>query len=171
MRILMLLRHGKSDWSSPTERDFDRPLAERGRKAIKRMAAWMLAQDCLPDYILSSPAARAKETALRLCKKAGLDEAMIHFDERLYLADLAQLLQMLGECPAQAGRIMLVGHNPGLEDLVRFLCGPELPLSSTGKLLPTTALAQIRLPDDWRGLAERSGRLLAITRPEALSED
>jgi phosphohistidine phosphatase len=164
----MLLRHAKSDWDSAAAGDFDRPLAKRGRDAAKRMGTWMKQQKIVPEWIVSSSAVRARETALRLCDALRMDAARIVFEDRLYLADVEALLAVMRDCPKEAKSVMLIGHNPGLEDLVTYLCGEDVPTSVNGKLLPTAALARIKLADNWKNLKRKSGAIIAITRPKEL---
>ena len=95
-------------------------------------------------------------------------DTLIDFDDRVYLADPGTLLAVLARCPQDMNNILVIGHNPGLEELLEFLCGEQLPLSSKGKLMPTATLAQIALPDEWRGLTARSGKLIHIVRPDDL---
>ena len=94
---------------------------------------------------------------------------MIDFNDGVYLADLGTLLGVLAHCPQDMNNILVIGHNPGLEELLEYLCGEDLPLSAKGKLMPTATLAQIALPDDWRGLAARSGKMVHIVRPDELT--
>jgi phosphohistidine phosphatase len=170
-RELMLLRHGKSDWSVGSERDFHRPLAKRGTKAASRIGRWMKEQGLQPDCVLSSPAVRARDTTLRVCKKLEMSEDDVLWDGRLYGADVADLLEVLAACPRTAGRILVVGHNPGLEDLVGYLCRGMLPARAAGKLLPTAALARIAMPREWSDLGTGSGRCLRIVRPRDLEPE
>ena len=164
----MLLRHAKSEWDSGAVDDFARPLAKRGRDAAKRMGAWMKKHKIVPERMISSSAARARETALRLCDALGMDAARIVYEDRLYLADVEELLGVMRDCPKEAKSVMLVGHNPGLEDLLTYLCGEDVPTAANGKLLPTAALARITLPDNWKNLQRKSGAIIAITRPKEL---
>ena len=168
MRTLMLLRHGKSDWDSGIAGDFERPLAKRGRLAVKRMGTWMRHNDISPDYLICSPAERARATVVILCDSLGIEAAHVRYEDRLYLADVDELLQIVRHTPPEVKSVMLVGHNPGFEDFLRYLCGDELPTSDNGKLLPTASLAQITLPNDWGNLRRDAGRLVAITRPKEL---
>ncbi|MEJ2552597.1 MAG: histidine phosphatase family protein [Gammaproteobacteria bacterium] len=168
MRALLLLRHAKSDWESGADDDFARPLAKRGRKAAERMGAWMRRHELVPGYIVSSSAARARETVQILCGALRLDATPVVYDDRLYLADRDELLGVLRDCPRDAESVMLVGHNPGLEELLMYLCGSDVPVAANGKLLPTAALARITLPDNWRSLKRESGRIIAVTRPKEL---
>ena len=98
-RQLLVLRHGKSDWSVDVS-DFERPLKKRGKKAAQRMGAWLQQQDLVPDYIMSSPAERALNTAEKLTKAMGLTANQVHYDSRLYVAELKDLQAVLADCPA-----------------------------------------------------------------------
>ncbi|MDO9140744.1 MAG: histidine phosphatase family protein, partial [Methylobacter sp.] len=113
---LLLLRHAKSDWSVDMD-DFSRPLKKRGRRAAKQMGRWLVKQQLIPDIILSSPATRALATAQRVCKQLGMDESAIICDPRIYEADAQTLLALL-KVRRDERRVLLVGHNPGLEDLL-----------------------------------------------------
>jgi phosphohistidine phosphatase len=166
-RELMLLRHGKSDWSEQLE-DFDRPLKDRGKRGAQRMGVWLTQQALLPDHVVSSPAQRAITTAQKAVKAMGLDAARIVPERRVYAARVEDLLQVLAEIPAKAKRVLMVGHNPGLEELMEYLEGRHIPLPSDGKLLPTATLAIIELPDDWHDLKAGDGQLTGITRSSSL---
>ena len=161
---LLILRHGKSDWDVDTD-DFNRPLKDRGKRGAQRMGVWLLQQGLIPDCILSSPAERALVSAEKLCKAMGHGVERITTDRRVYGADVPDLLQVLGGCPAEAQRVLLVGHNPGLEDLLRFLAGDEVEVPSDGKLLPTAALARLEMPGDWETLPAGCAHMLSVTRP------
>ena len=166
-RELMLLRHGKSDWSEQLD-DFDRPLKERGRRGAQRMGQWLLQQELLPDRVISSPAERAIATARHTVNAMGRDAGGIVQDRRVYAARVEDLLQVLADVPDDARRVLLVGHNPGLEELMEYLEGRHIPLPSDGKLLPTATLAVIELPDDWQALKTGHGQLTGITRASSL---
>lgn len=166
-RELMLLRHAKSDWPEGVA-DFNRPLKKRGRKAALRMGEWLLKQQLLPDWIISSPAARAQETADQLCKGLGLSKRRIlHLDDRIYDADLYTLKQVLADCPSLNQRILMIGHNPSLEDLLLYLVDDPAP-DPDGKLLATATLARIELPDNWAVIAPHSGLLKMRIRAKYL---
>jgi len=163
-RTLYLLRHAKSSWDSPAARDFDRPLASRGEKAARLMGNWMEAQGILPKLIVSSPALRAQQTIENVATQLALPPDTIRYDERIYMADPDTLLDLLAELPDDETSIMLVGHNPGLDDLLFQLCGNDLPLSDSGKLMTTATLAIIQLH-------ENSGQLIDIIRPKEIHHD
>lgn len=167
-RQLMLLRHGKSDWNAAVSGDFRRPLAKRGKKASLRVARWMREHAPLPDCVVSSPAERTKATALLVCDKLGIPERNILWDSTLYLADLGSLLASLAQIPDTCKTTLVVGHNPGLEELLSYVCRPPIPQPADGKLMPTAALAQIAMPEDWRRLGPGAGRLVSITVPRTL---
>lgn len=166
-RELMLLRHGKSDWSVLGD-DFDRPLKRRGKRAAQRIGVWLAQQEILPDYILTSPAERALATARKACKAMDKRSECIHVDDRIYEAGVEELLAALGDCPKAASRVMLVGHNPGLEDLLVWLASDHVAVPGDGKLLPTATLARLVVPADWRNLTRGCARLESITRPGTL---
>jgi phosphohistidine phosphatase len=166
-RELLILRHGKSDWSADTD-DFHRPIKGRGKRGAQRTAAWLLQQDLVPDHIVSSPAVRAIETARIACNAMGLGRDTVTRDPRIYLATRQELLEVLGACPPKARRIMLVGHNPGLEDLLEFLADKPNPVPANGKQLPTAALARLAMPEAWRSLEAGCARVLDLVRPATL---
>lgn len=168
-RELMLLRHGKSDWSEQVE-DFKRPLKDRGKRGAQRLGVWLQQQRLLPDYVVSSPAERAIVTAEKTVKAMGGDAHAIKEERRIYAARVEDLLSVLAEAPEGASRVLLVGHNPSLEALTEFLEGERIPLPKDGKLIPTATLARIEMPDDWRELKAGDGHLLSITRADGLEK-
>lgn len=168
---LMIFRHGKSDWAAGTAGDFDRPLNKRGRKAVKRMGRWIRDRSLVPARIVSSPAARARETAVGLCRSADIPESTIEWDDRIYEAGLGDLLSVLRACPEDSQRVMIVGHNPGLEELVLFLSDRSVEAPNESPLMPTAALALFKLRGDWSRLAEKCARLTGITRPRDLARN
>ena len=166
-RELLLLRHGKSDWSVGVD-DFYRPLKDRGKRAAQRIGVWLAQQKLVPDLIVSSPAERALVTAEKTCKAMGNGAQDIQQEERIYEAGLSDLLKVLADCPADAGRVMLVGHNPGLEELLEWLVIDSVPVPEDGKLLPTATLARLQMPADWGALIAGCAQLHSITRPGSL---
>ena len=167
-RQLLILRHAKSAWDTDAASDFDRPLAKRGRKDAPRMGKWLRKSGLTPDYVISSPALRAQQTAIEACKAMGIDRKQIHWEPRLYGAGAATLLAVLGACPAEPATVMIVGHNPGLEMLLQHLCGGNTPVSADGKLLPTATVARLRMPEVWDNLPRGAADRVAITRPRSL---
>jgi phosphohistidine phosphatase len=166
-RELLLLRHGKSDWDTDTD-DFNRPLKDRGKRGAQRLGVWLLKHKLIPDLVIASPAERALTTAEKCCKAMGVAASQIEQDKRIYHADPDRLLEVLANCPPQAQRIMLVGHNPGFEDLLLHLAGPAVEIPEDGKLMPTATIAQLSMPDDWNGLAQGAAKLLQLVRGSSL---
>jgi len=164
-RDLLLLRHAKSDWQAVYESDLSRPLSARGRRAARAMGRWMQENQIHQDVIYTSPSTRTRQTLELLAAEIVL--ADIHVVNDLYHADLDTLLSILSNAPARAQRVMLVGHNPGLEDLLLYLTADDLD-ETEGKLFPTATLAEIELPHDWQALRSGSGRLRTLVRPREL---
>lgn len=167
-RELLILRHAKSDWDCACAGDFDRPLNRRGKRDAPKIGARLLQEGLVPDQVVSSPARRARQTALRVCAAMELPKAQIDWDPQVYEATLSDLLVVLGRCPPDAVRVLLIGHNPGLETLVEHLCGPELGRPEDDKLLPTGALARLTMPEHWAPLAAGCANLIDITRARDL---
>ena len=160
-RELLLLRHGKAVPHGSVVPDFDRPLDERGRADAAWMARWAVDAGVVPDLVVSSPAARARETAEGFCREAGLPVEAIRWREIIYDAHVSGLLQVLAECPVDSRRVLLVGHNPGFE-LLAGLLGHGDPHRVR---LATAAAARIRMPEDWSGLEPGDGEMIEVVRP------
>jgi phosphohistidine phosphatase len=165
-RELWLLRHGKSDRYAAAA-DIDRPLKKRGKRAAEKMGSWMRQQGLIPDWVICSPAERARATLKRVCEKLEVDLKDSYQDKRLYGGGIESLKTVLSECPREAQRVLLVGHNPELEDFLIEMAGAA-NLPDTGKLMPTAALARLAMPDDWSDLPPGGAKLLAITYPKSL---
>lgn len=169
-RELLILRHAKSDWDHAAARDFDRPLAKRGKRDAPRVGAWLYREGLIPDVILSSPAERARATALKVCKSLEIKKQQIHWDDTLYGAGLDQLLAVLARSQASASVVLLVGHNPGLESLLCYLTDDDFEPPADGKLLPTATLARLEMPPDWSQLKRGCANLISVTRPKHLPD-
>lgn len=161
-RELLLLRHAKASRGAETTVDFDRPLTRRGRRDAPRIARWMRTHDLVPDCVVASPARRARETAELVIEELGIAADDTRFDERAYDSDAPALLHVLAGCPPGARRVLLVGHNPGLEELVRHLGGASVREPETGKFFPTCALARLRAEPPWPELRAGAAPLVAI---------
>ena len=168
-RELLILRHGKSDWDAGTD-DFHRPIKDRGKRSAQRIGTWLLKQRLVPDHVVSSPAERAIETARKACKAMGLGADVIVENPAIYLASRRELVQVLNGCPSAACRVMIVGHNPGLEDLLQYLAGGRIPLPEDGKLLPTATLARLGMPESWQTLPSGCANMMDLVRPGSLPE-
>jgi phosphohistidine phosphatase len=169
-RELFIMRHAKSAWNSDAPTDFERPLNKRGKQDASLIGAWLRSQGLMPDFVISSPAKRARKTTLKVCRELGIPKNQIRWQDDIYEASTSHLLEILASCPEKADPVLLVGHNPGLEALTLYLCGPDLPTNEDGKLLTTAALARVRLPTDWQALEPGVGQLLAIVRPRTLRD-
>jgi len=165
-RELLILRHGKSDWDAGTD-DFHRPLKKRGRRGAKKIGLFIKSEGFTPDAVWTSPARRALDTA-RLCMKAMDSRLDLRIDRDFYHAEAEEMLSVLRTCPENTKRLLLVGHNPGLEDLVRLLSRESIPEPEDGKLLPTATLARLLLPGDWGELSPSTLELSSITRARLL---
>jgi phosphohistidine phosphatase len=168
MKTLTLLRHAKSGWDDPVARDFDRPLNPKGQRAAAMMGRHMKALGLQFDHVVASPAVRVVETLDHVGRGYGGDLAPA-WDKRIYLASCATLLDLVRDLPAGADRVLLVGHNPGLEELV-------LALSADGGTLrgeveakfPTASLAELALGDGWEGARAGTATLNRFVRPRDL---
>ena len=163
MKTLLVLRHAKSSWNDTALDDHERPLNKRGRRDAPRVGELVREYGLIPDVIISSDAVRARLTAEAVAKAARYAGEIL-LDPHLYLACPADILSLLTTVRENAGTVMIVGHNPGLEKLVEQLTGERQDL-------PTAALAQIGLPiDQWRDLKRSTrGTLVGLWRPEELT--
>lgn len=166
-RELLLLRHGKSDWCVDSD-DYHRPLKDRGKRGAQRIGVWLAQQQLVPDLVLSSPAERALVTAQKCCKAMGIYAKHIQRDKRIYLGSSSELLEVLADCPADARRILLVGHNPGLEQLLCYLASEPVEIPQDGKLMPTATLARLAMPENWGELKAKQATLLQLIRAASL---
>jgi phosphohistidine phosphatase len=167
-RQLLLLRHGKSDWSHPVD-DLHRPLKKRGRKAAARMGQWMRRQGIVPERIISSPAVRALDTARIVAGELGLSEEMIAVEPEIYEAHWRELLTIVQGLPKKRKRVMLVGHNTSMEDLLLSLAAGRVAPAANGKLMPTAALALFLFTGGWKGLKPGRIREARVIRPRELA--
>jgi phosphohistidine phosphatase len=167
MKELLLLRHGKSDWSTNSS-DFDRPLKKRGKRNAKQMGLWLSHQLLQPDLVISSPANRALSTAEIAVSNMKLSSISIQTDNRIYGADLDELLLILSEIPSTIHCVMLVGHNPDLEELVEYFI-PDIEIPPDGKLIPTATLVHLQLEQQWDSIQDTHEVVsYKIQRPRAL---
>lgn len=170
MKSLTLLRHAKSGWDDAATRDFDRPLNPRGRRAARTVGAEMKAQGLGFDLVLASPARRVAETIEEVA--AGYGGIAPEYDERLYLASVRTLLDIVRHAPDGVGRLLLVGHNPGMEELALRLARRDELRSEVEVKYPTGTVAEIELPvERWAEVTEGTGRLLRFIRPRDLDPE
>lgn len=164
MKTLLLLRHAKSDWDDTKLRDFDRPLAARGKRDAPRVGKALRARGPAPDLIVSSPAARARETIEAVIDSANLTLSPV-FDEAIYGASSAELISIIRRLPGESSCALLVGHNPGFEDTVSRLTGSH-------ERMPTAALACIEFQvERWEDVEDGRGNLIWLLTPKQLGGD
>jgi phosphohistidine phosphatase len=157
MKNLLVLRHAKSSWENTALSDFDRPLNARGLETIQLIGQEMYSLNLNIDFVLSSPAKRAKQTAI-LAKESGGISCEINYDEKIYEASAMRLLHIVSEIDDKFESVLLVGHNPGLEELIRVLTGKI-------QVMPTATLAKNGLNiEKWTEITSNCGKLdFAIT--------
>jgi phosphohistidine phosphatase len=169
VKTLTLLRHAKSSWDDPVQRDFDRPLNAKGLRAARTMGAFMAREGMRFDHVVASPAVRVTETLDGLWEGYGRALKPV-WDRRIYLASCMTLLDVVHDTPADAENLLLVGHNPGLEDLVLMLTpdNGDATRDTLEEKFPTAAVAVLGFEGGWPDLVARGARLTKFTRPRDL---
>ena len=171
MKRLTILRHAKSSWDDPQLADFNRPLNNRGWKAARRMGRELKRRDIHFDLCLASTAARVRETLDGLMETYGEPRFEIRFEPRIYEATVATLLDIVHELPDNASAPLLVGHNPGLENLILKLSSEDSSgfRARVAEGYPTAALAVIELPSQrWSDMDSGSGEIVELILPREL---
>lgn len=168
VKTVLLMRHAKSDWNSGVTTDFERPLNARGERDIPKMAHWMALKSLVPDVVLASPARRAKITTERVCDALGISRGNIEWRPEIYEASTGTLVEIVKQLPGNARISLIVGHNPGMEQVVRYFCG-EVPVPGSGNLMPTAAIA-------WLSFGAQDGyskgaALQHIARPKEIPDN
>jgi len=157
MKTLYLLRHSKTNAESSSGKDIDRTLTERGVRDAAAVGEFILDIQPLPQIIVSSTAVRARETAAAVNEQMRLE---IQFDQRIYEARVSTLLEVISELPRGIISVMLIGHNPGFEDLLNYLTGEAVAM-------PTSALAIIDIKNaEWNSIAQRAAVLNGLYTPK-----
>ena len=173
MKRLTLLRHAKSGDDGTVARDFDRPLNAKGRRAARAIGRYMRDQALRFDLVLASPAVRVVETLQEV--ETGYGRALQpQWEKRIYLAPPDELLDLIHAAPDDADHLLLVGHNPGLEQLVLVLVphGVEGARGEVEAKYPTASLAEMSFAvDHWRDIGEGLGRLERFVRPRDLDPE
>ena len=164
MRTLYLLRHAKSSWKDEKLRDFDRPLKGRGRNAAEQIGQVLAEEKLKSPLVISSPAVRARETTELVLESAGL-KIKPRFEERIYEADVRTLLEVVQSISDSSKTAIMVGHNPGFENLLSYLTGDN-------RHMPTCALAKIEFDvASWSEVSEEeTGRLEMFVTPKELED-
>lgn len=169
MNVLYVLRHAKSSWVDSGLTDHDRPLAPRGRRATTRLADHVRRRGIEPDLVLCSSARRAVETLDGI--RGALRATRVMVEKTLYGASAAELLARLGRVEDDVHSVMLIGHNPGLQDLVVTLVGDgdDEAILAVRRKLPTGTLVTLSFPAlAWNRLGPASAHLESLVRPADL---
>jgi phosphohistidine phosphatase len=168
VKRLVLLRHAKSAWDDPALRDRDRPLAPRGRKAAKRVGRWAKKNEIRPQLVVCSSAVRARQTLERVLP--GLGEPAVWIEVTLYAASAETLLARVRALPDEVDEAMLVGHNPGLQDLALLLAVPGPKRERARVNVPTGALVELELEAGrWAEVSPGEARLTRFVVPRELA--
>lgn len=155
MKQLILIRHAKSSWKNPDLADFDRPLNKRGLRDAPLMGEKLASQGYVPDFMISSPAARARQTTQLLAEKLGFPPAKIEWQPQIYEANVANLLSVINGIPDACNRAALVGHNPGLTSLCYVLTQHDV------QNIPTCGIVVVGLKlQTWREVAPKCGEFV-----------
>lgn len=174
MKTLGIFRHAKSDWNDARLRDFDRPLNKRGRKGAEVMGRHICEHGIRWQRILASPAVRVTQT-IEIAANAAGKSAPVSWDRRIYLANSATLMDVLRDQGGDPESILLIGHNPGLEDLIFDLVPDDgsSPLRDiVEEKFPTAAYAVLELGiDGWPDIDENCARLVHLVRPRDLDPE
>jgi len=162
-KTLLLLRHAKSSWKDASLADHDRPLNKRGERDAPRMGRLLGAAAPMPTIIVTSTAMRARNTAHAVVEASDFDGAVIEA-EALYHASAGEITNVVQDIPDAHAVAMLVGHNPGFEDVITYL-------TRGYETMPTAALAVLELEvETWKEVGPAGGRLSRIWRPKELAE-
>lgn len=164
---LLLMQHGN------VKRGYDKhdlafELKDKGKRNAQRMGVWLASHDLLPEYIVCSNAEYAKVTAEKACKAAGLSLNHIQFEETLYNASADDLISMIKACPESIECLLIVGHNPALEEVILKLSKEDVPKNKKGKVLTPAGLVQLRINNPWSKLSEQCADLINVVYPKKL---
>jgi phosphohistidine phosphatase len=169
VHTLYLLRHAKSSWADHGLADEERPLARRGRRDAKRVAAHIRGLAVAPQLVLCSPAERTRQT-LELLRPALAATATVKLEPGLYTDSAQELLDRLRAVPEAVGSVMLIGHNPGLQELALLLVSAGAYVERLEAKFPTAALATLTIPRaTWGRLSEADAELTAYVVPRELA--
>ena len=168
MKRLWLLRHAKSSWDDPDLPDPDRPLAPRGRQAAELLAVHLAASDVRPGVVLCSSSLRTRQTLAAILPALG-DAPEIQIERELYGAGASQLLERLRRLPSRASSAMLIGHNPGIQDLALALAAGGPALAGLREKFPTGALADLEIEvGRWRDVDNGTATAATLVTPRSL---
>ena len=163
LKTLLVMRHAKSSWKDDNINDYDRGLNSRGKKDASRMGELLKDEGLVPDYIVTSSARRARKTADHVILTSGY-RGECRLTEDLYMAGPDQILEVVRQTPSTCNRLLLIGHNPGLEDFLERLTGASAAL-------PTAAVAIIQIAvDSWSAFTQvTKAKLVRLWQPRELA--
>jgi phosphohistidine phosphatase len=166
IKRVILMRHAKSSWSDPTLSDQRRPLAGRGRKDAPAMGLYLLNEGYIPQHIFCSSAMRTFETARLVMEKLGLDEELITYSDKIYEEGEDAILRVIhDEIDPKKQTVMIVGHNPDMENLVEYFTGEPFPYPK----FSTCAVAVLDFKvSKWKHIYQGKGSLVQFTSPGKL---
>jgi phosphohistidine phosphatase len=168
VKRLWLLRHAKSSWDDLGIPDPDRPLAPRGRRAAELLAAHLATSDVRPDLVLCSSSLRTRETLAAILPALG-DAFEVRIEPALYGAGAAELLDRLRPVSNKVSSAMLIGHNPGIQDLALALAAGGPALAGLGEKFPTGALATMDIDvERWREIDNGTAAATILVTPQSL---
>lgn len=161
MKTLFIIRHAKSDWENPLLSDFDRPLNKRGQKDAPFMGSILAKTHIHPDLVLSSPAVRARMTAIEIAKRIGYNTDLIVYNEAFYAADCDTIEVILKSIPSTQQTVFLVGHNPGLTEFSEYISGHSIVN------IPTCGVVCMQLKEnDWQSIGRDSALFVSFDYPK-----
>lgn len=164
MKRLYLLRHAKSSWKNPKLTDFERPLNKRGKKDAPAMGKFLKSKNITIDLFISSPAKRARKTAQKVAKAFGYPKEAILFLPELYEANIVDLLEVVHSISDNVSSLLLVGHNPALNDFANLLL-----YDAHLENIPTAGIVAIEFShNSWKNIEENTGKLLFFEYPKKL---
>ncbi|NWG45929.1 MAG: histidine phosphatase family protein [Alphaproteobacteria bacterium] len=176
MKTLYLLRHAKSSWTDPTLEDHERTLNERGRRTAPLMGAYMREHGYVPDYVLCSSARRTLET-LELLRPSLEPGTPVDVDPGIYHVPAPTMMRVVRRLPPASDRALIIGHNPGLEDLIEMLARPDgtrAELEAREKLaagFPTAGFAVLRADvSAWDEVMPQACQLVCVVKPKELAD-
>jgi phosphohistidine phosphatase len=169
MKQLLLLRHAKSSWEDRGLADHDRPLAPRGRRAAKLIAEHLRRERVAPALVLCSSAQRTRETLERIAPALG-EQVPVQIERELYAASEHRLLERVRGVEESVESVMVIGHNPGVEQLALSLAVSGENLAAVRRKYPTGALATLEFAGRWRELGPGSAELADFVTPKQLAK-
>jgi phosphohistidine phosphatase len=163
MKTLYILRHAKSSWKDPNLSDFERPLNRRGQRAAETLGQHFRNEEIVPELVLCSPAIRTRET-IEIIVKTAKWRTEVRYDERIYEAGAMRLFEVVSQIENDRKTALLVGHNPGLEELLQLLTGNI-------EQMPTGALAEVAIKaSKWSEALQKKAVLKSFVKPRELEQ-